>query len=331
MYEEVTAAGMGDFLKARAQTPLHGFYWVAGASCDLATNSESILEAARQSFAELSPRPSAVDFSLRFWVDPLARSGPPWPKPYYRGLDHLVFAGFDSENSLLLDLGKRRAFGRLSPALGADQAYWRTVIFPNLLTLLGPAIGVTELHCACVARDGGGILLCGGAGSGKSTLAFALARHGFSFLSDDWTCLSLRDGQPRAWGLATRLKLLSDAVEFFPELKDFDVGTSRNGERAYELEPDAQLGVPRSRSCEPRCLFILERQAVPEFNLTRMSAAEAAARLEGDLLAERVDLLRPQLRIIESLVDRGCWLLRYGGAPQDVAQGLSRFCQSLTG
>jgi len=322
---------MGDFLERRAQTPLHGFYWVAGASCHLATNSASILEAARQTFVEVSPPPFAVDFSLRFWVDPLGRSGLPWPKPCYRGLGHLVFAGFNSENSLLLDLGKRRVFGRLSPAMGADQAYWKTVIFPNLLTLLGPTIGVTELHCACVAQNGGGILLWGAAGSGKSTLTLALARHGFSFLSDDWTCLSLKDGQPRAWGLATRLKLLPDAAEFFPELRNFEVGASRNGERAYELDPDAQLGVPRSRCCEPRCLFILERQAVPGFNLTRMSAAEAAARLEGDLLAERADLLRPQLRIIESLVDRGCWLLRYGGAPQDVAQGLARFCQSLTG
>jgi hypothetical protein len=265
---------MGDFLERRAQTPLHGFYLVAGASCDLATNSEPILEAARQSFFELSTPPSAVDFSLRFWVDPLARSGPPWPKPYYRGLDHLVFAGFNAENSSLIDLGKRRAFGRLSPAMGADQAYWRTVIFPNLLTLLGPTIGLTELHCACVARDGGGILLCGGAGSGKSTLAFALARHGFSFLSDDWTCLSLRGGQPRAWGLAPRLKLLPDAARFFPELENFQVGTSRNGERAYELDPEAQLSVPRSRCCEPRCVVFLERQAVPEFNLVRMSAVE---------------------------------------------------------
>ena len=92
---------MGDFLERRAQTPLHGFYWVAGASCHLATNSASILEAARQTFVEVSPPPFAVDFSLRFWVDPLGRSGPPWPKPCYRGLDHLVFAGFDSLQALV--------------------------------------------------------------------------------------------------------------------------------------------------------------------------------------------------------------------------------------
>ncbi|PYV20170.1 MAG: hypothetical protein DMG27_23685 [Acidobacteria bacterium] len=61
-----------------------------------------------------------------------------------------------------------------------------------------------------------------------------------------------------------------------------------------------------------------------------MSAAEAAARLEEDLLQETAELLGPQLRLIQSLVDRGCWLLRYGGAPQDVARGLARFCQSMT-
>lgn len=317
---------MGDFLKHAAQTRLQGFYLAAGASCLLATNFEPIRGAARRSLFEIDAPASTVDFNLRFWVDPDGRSRPPWPKPYFRGLGHLVFAGFDSENSLLMDLRSRRAIGRFSPAMAADQAYWDTVIFPTLLSVLGVTAGIAGFHCGCVVRNGSGVLLWGRSGSGKSTLTLALARNGFSFLSDDWTYFSRSDGQLRAWGLATRLKLLPDAPEFFPELRRFDVGISLNGEYAYEVDPVLQLGIARTRCCNPRWLIFLERQPAPEFHLTKMPASETSTRLEEDLLTETAGLLSPQLSIIESLAGRGCWLLRYGGDPQIVSQSLAEFC-----
>jgi hypothetical protein len=227
---------------------------------------------------------------------------------------------------MMIDLRTRRAIGRFSPAMGADVAFWKTVIFPNLLSLLGPSVGVTEFHCACVVREGGGILLWGPSGSGKSTLTLALARRGFSFLSDDWTFFSRFDGRLCAWGLFTRLKLLPEAAEFFPELGNFETVVSVNGERAFEIEPEVELGVPRSRFCEPRRLIFLERGAVPQFDLARMPKGEAAAQLENDLLEATAETLRPQLDIIQCLVDRECWWLRYGGTPDAVAQKLDRFC-----
>jgi len=311
-----------DFLHKNARTPRREYFMAAGAVCRLSTNFAPILEAARESFLPLHSTPRHVDFQLRLWVDVSANAKPPWPKPYLRGLGRLIFAGFDSENSFLVDRRTQRVIGRFSLAMGADQVYWKTVVFPNLLTLLGPSVGVTEFHCACVAREGGGILLWGPSGSGKSTLTFALARRGFSFLSDDWTFFSQIDKRLRAWGVIARMKLLPPAVEFFPELGNFKVGVSVNGEKAYEFAPDFELGLPRSRFCEPRCLIFLERRLAPEFTLTRMPAEEAIARLEGDLLAETSELLSPQLRIIESLVGRQCWLLRYGGSPHVIAEKL---------
>ncbi|MGH9402039.1 MAG: HPr kinase/phosphorylase [Terriglobia bacterium] len=318
---------MSDFLKRAAQTPLQGFYLAAGARCLLATNFEPILAAARRGLLEIDEPSSAVDFNLRFWVDSDGQSQPPWPKPYFRGLDHLVFAGFNSENSMLIDLRTRRAIGRFSPALAADQAYWETVIFPTLLSVMGATAGVTGLHCGCVVRNGGGLLLCGRSGSGKSTLTLALARKGFSFLSDDWTYFSRSDGQLHAWGLATRLKLLPDAPQFFPELDGFEVGVSLNGEPAYEVDPVLQLGIARTRCCDPRWLIFLERQSAPAFHLTRAPAMEASTRLEEDLLAETAELPSPQLSIIESLAGRECWLLQYGGDPETAAQSLADLCR----
>lgn len=316
----------GDFLKKEAETPLREYYLAAGAVCALSTNSEPILEVARESFIPLGvPQPSA-DLRLRFWVDPAARACPPWPKPYYRGLDHLVFAGFDSANSLLLDLRNRRAIGRFSPAMATDHATWKRVIFPVLVAVLGASVGISVLHCGCVAR-GGGLLLAGDSGSGKSTLSLALAQCGFEFLSDDRTYFAWRDGHLLAWGLPTALKLRPDAVAHFPELIGLEPGVRFNGERAFEVDPEPRFRVRRSLSCEPRWLIFLERQASPAFRLTEMLSAEAAARLGEGLPAETPQAMKFQEETIERLVERPCWLLRYGGKPQAIARALSQFLE----
>ena len=317
--------GSGDFLRKEAQTPWTDCYVMAGVMAAISTNSREILAAASESFCLPGDTHLEPQMHWRFWVDPRGSTQPPWPKPTFRGLDHLIFAGLDPQNSILIDLQRRRAVGRFSPAMAADQMRWKTVIFPNLLTLMGPVVGVTGLHCACVVRDGKGMLLTGRSGSGKSTLTLALARRGFSFLSDDWTYFSHHGGGLSAWGLIPRMKLLPPAAAFFPELADFETAVSVNGEEAFEIDPHRNLGVPRSRSCEPCELVFLDRTPHSEFTLTRMPADAAAAHLEEDLLADTPEALQPQLEIVRRLVHRGAWQLRYGEAPDTVANKLAGF------
>ncbi len=322
-----------DFLKKAAETPLREYYLAAGAICAVSTNFEPILDAARESFLQVGGPQTPADLYSRFWVDTAAQARPPWPQPYFRGLDHLVFAGFDTENSLLIDLRRHRAIGRFSPAMAADRAYWKTVIFPALLGIVGASVGIAVLHCACAVRDGSGLLLAGGSGSGKSTLSLALAMNGFALVSDDWTYFSRRDGRLLAWGLPTALKLLPDAVEHFPELAGLQPGVALNGERAYEVEPEQIFGVRRSRCCEPRWLIFLERDSSPGFRLTEMPPAEAASRFGENL--EDLPAVVPEARsflleTINRLVERQCWLLQYGGRPRAIAQALARFCESAS-
>jgi hypothetical protein len=314
----------GDFLCQDAATPLCEFYTTAGAVCSLTTNCEPLLEAARESFLPVEEPIGSVDFSVRFWVDYTNSAPQPWPKPRVRGLDHLVFAGFDSGSSMLADLRGRRVIGRFSAPIGNDRSYWKTVVFPVLLTITSASVGIVELHCSSVAKQQKGLLMVGAGRSGKSTLAVALAQEGFGFLSDDRTFCSWQKDKLSAWGLATTLKLRSDAGKHFRELQAAQPKSLPSGEWGFRLEPELALGLECVRRCEPRLLVFLERSQNPGFSLTDLSSEQARARLEEDLMAEFPDATAAQMEVIGKLAELNCCLLQYGGQPQIVAKKLAQ-------
>lgn len=316
--------GLRDFLHKDAETQLCEHYMAAGAVCRFSTNCEQLLEAARASFLPVDLPAVSIDFSIRFWVDYADSAQPPWPKPYVRGLNHLVFAGFDAGSSILADLRTRRVIGRFSPGMAADATYWRTVIFPMLLTIVSASLGIAELHCACVAREQNGLLLAGASGSGKSTLALALSQIGFGFLSDDRTFCSQDSGEVLGWGLLTHLKLRPEAAVWFQELRNERPTHSHAGEPVLWLNPEDLLGVNRVRRCRPNSLIFLERRETPDFHLSPMSSAQALDLLSRELIAELPDAVEKRLGTIKKIVELPCWLLKYGGRPQAIASQISQ-------
>jgi hypothetical protein len=311
---------VSDFLKQEAKTPFREFFLACGLPWEIRTNSQTILQAARETFCSVDKPRAGGRLGLRLWVDSEESPSRQWPKPYVRGLDHLVFAGFDSGSSVLIDLLGRRVVGRFSKRMGADCVYWKTVIFPILLSVSGGSLGLTEIHSACVSSRENGLLLAGGSGSGKSTLSLALAREGFRFLSDDRTICSLHGGRLCAWGTSALLKLRSDAGTWFEELRKREP----NDQAELRLEPQRELGIMRARECYPRMIIFLERSTVAGSRLTRVTRSEAAQRLEQDLMAELPEVARRQRKMIEKLLDLPIWRLRYSGPPQSVARRLMR-------
>jgi len=312
-----------DLSTTTGQTPLREFYLAAGAVFDVSTNSPSILAAARESFASLGSPPRSAEVTLRLWMDATVQASPPWPQPYFGGLDHLVYAGFSPHDSLLIDLRRRRIIGRVSRALAADDIYWKTVIFPALMGIVGPTAGVTALHCGCSVRDGKGLLLVGGSGSGKSTLALALAIRGYELLADDWTYFSHHDGRFLAWGLPTTIKLLPDAVKHFPGLRAQEPSVSLNGELAFNVDPVKAFGVRRATYCEPNWMVFLQRQTRTDLSITEIPPPEAAVRLDRNLPPQCPDAVDLRKRTIASLGHCRSWLLRYGGEPSAVAEAVA--------
>ena len=317
-----------DFLHKNAETELCEDYLAAGAVCRFSTNSVRVLDAARETFLPVQ-RPRTADFSVRFWVDERDLSQPPWPTPYVRGLDHLVFAGFDEGSSMLADLRSRRVIGRFSPAMAEDRTYYKTAIFPILMTIVGASIGIAELHCACVAKNQDAVLLVGPSGSGKSTLSLALSQCGFGFVSDDRSFCSVENGIVQVWGLPTRLKLRPEAAGWFQELQDSNLLAGWNGNGDLWLEPEQLNGVRRVRQSRAASVIFLEQGDGFDFRLSPMSSEDAMNRIARDLMAELPDATAKRAETIQRIVELPCWLLQYGGQPQAIAREITHHLADL--
>jgi hypothetical protein len=315
---------MGDFLHMRAPTPHVETYRAAGAAWRMSTNSKPILRAAGESFQTISDSHLPADLALRLWVDPRSQSRPPWPKPYVRGLEHLVYAGFSGGNSLIADLHRGRVTGRFSAEFAADTQYWNRIVFPMLLSITAASLGITEVHCACVAKDGYGLLLAGPTRSGKSTLSMALTQSGYGFLADDRTFCSLRDRTLSAYGFLTDLKLRNDSISWFPDAKPLNLNIDHPNQSEFRLRPES-LGLLRARQCEPRLLIFLKRHGSTRCRLVPLAKEEAANRLEADLMVESPEALLAQRKVISLVAALPCFVLHYGGTPQAIAKQLASY------
>lgn len=308
--------------------PLSARFMVAGSIWDLKSNSPEILQAMQETFDEVGSE-RRPDLHLRFHVDSAVGNAPLWSTPYFRALDHLYYATYGPCDSMLIDQSGRRVIGSFSPGLARDLHYWKQTILPVLLGIASVSIGVTPVHCACVVQGGSGLLLGGESGAGKSTLALSLSLNGFSYLSDDCTYLSRTATGIRAWGLPTPVKLLPDAVTYFPQLASLEPILSLNGEWALNVDPTVVLKVDRCLSCDPKWLVFLERNKGSRTVIKPVSSSQAASRLVADL-----EMMPPiigdqyeyQLETINLLVDRECWVVQHNLQPERLAPLLAEFC-----
>ncbi len=201
----------------------------AGAVCDLRTNSPELAEV----LDLLSISVSALclnRFSMRVAVDESASE--PAGVPHFRGLHHVVIASFGSANIFVFDILRRTLSASVSANVARDSRFWKEKLIPITLGVLGAAMGLVPMHCACLESEGDGLLIAGVSGAGKSTLSVALSNAGFNYVSDDWTYISQRCDSIVAHGTSAPVKLLPDAVKHFPNLQRYSLQTSMNGELA---------------------------------------------------------------------------------------------------
>jgi len=248
--------------------------------------------------------------------------------PHFRGLGHLVFVQLGLGSFLSFDLLRRHVMGALSPRAARDSYFWSVQLLPVAIGLLGTSVGVAPLHCACLDRNGNGLLVAGNSGAGKSTLAAALAKRGFAVVSDDWTYVSSRFGKLVAHGLFAPIKLLPDAIRFFPELRRLNPKRTLNGELAYEIDPAKLFRSSVKANSEPERLLFLERNSVQGCQFVPGRPEHAIQFFENN--AEKLPPELPEAALarsetIKQLSSCECWTLRTGSDPLQTARAIDEF------
>ena len=136
----------------------------------------------------------------------------------------------DTRDRLRITVGDR-VCAVCEPATGVARVFVQSPQPSDLYLLSHPVMslvlmevlkrrGLYPLHAAGLALEGHGVLLAGTSGAGKSTLSVALARGGFSFLSDDTVFLEADAPRWRVRAFPDQIDLCADTVDLFPELRD---------------------------------------------------------------------------------------------------------------
>jgi hypothetical protein len=310
----------------RRTLPFQVDLFIAGAHCHLSTNSAEVVQSVLQ-----WGRPDAVSshsFQMDIIVDARLSAEAVQYRAYFRGNGHLVFGFLPPGSFVTYDLVRRHARAVLSPEATVDDSFWRALLIPITIGVLGTTVGVVPLHCACVERDGDGLLIAGNSGVGKSTLTAALTQRGHTLISDDWTYFSREQSTLVAHGLFAPIKLLPDALRFFGELRELTPAVSLNGELAYQVEPVRFAGASAKDTSRPRWLFFLERTLTPGCQFMSCSAARAADFFETSaerLPDELVDAKALRSSVIQTLSDLPSWIVRTGDGPQRTSEAIHHF------
>jgi hypothetical protein len=269
---------------------------------------------------------AAPDFSLDVLVDDNRNTS--GSSPAFRGIGPFVMASFGSDH-FGFDLRRRRVAGVVSGQTANDGNFWNNVLLPIAVGVMGCAIGVVPMHCACLEWNREGILVAGLSGAGKSTLAAAMGHYGFAFLSDDWTYISSADGRLTAHGLGVPLKLLPDADRFFDALQRYRTHSAMNGELAFEVDP-VELGFRTKSFTYPTRLLLLERNesGPPKFSPVESGLVKDFFERSSERLPTELGNMRQmRSRVIDDVARLECWNFSYSGSPHHAAKAVREFLE----
>jgi len=231
-------------------------------------------------------------------------------------------------SAVVFDCLTAHATACVTQSVARNADYWREVVFPLALGLMAPALRTVPLHAACFLYKGQGVLIGARSGAGKSTLSATFARRGLPYVSDDWVYLT-GDRGLRVHAMPVALKLLPDAVRFFPEFGSQAPVPAQNGELSIAFDPAQAFSCARSYACDPETVILFERVPGAELQLREATCEDLLEWFSEplDCVPECLEHGRQeQVALIRRLRERRCYLLSCDGLPDDIATTLLRVC-----
>jgi hypothetical protein len=225
----------------------------------------------------------------------------------------------DADNQAVLDLRTCTSFIWLNRNALKSRLYLRYNFIEKVVYLLLGSSVVTDLHAACVGRNGKGILLCGDSGAGKSTLAYACARAGWTYTSDDTSYLINRSIVPRVIGHSHRVRFRPAAKELFPELRGREVTPRMEGKASIEV-PVAELPpIDTAAEATVHSIVYLNRDSSTKASLAPLPERTATERMRKELYSAG-EIRAKHERLLEKLAAVPTYELQYCGLDEAIEQ-----------
>lgn len=223
--------------------------------------------------ARLAPTGSLGGIAPTGTGDDLAPTGTFEDVEFYAG-DRQTALLFGGKSLVVVCLEKGKARGFVSREhLASPWILSHRIFYVPVLEILRGR-GAFYIHAGCVCKGKKCVLLCGGSGHGKSTLTYALARAGFSYMSDDAVFIQNNHSGIEIFAFPEKIKLDHKSRSYFPEFDRF-------GRSPGKMEIAAARTKIKDFSVEgqPHALIFTQIGQTGKSELTKLAKSEALLRL----------------------------------------------------
>ena len=298
--------------------PLRRTFYPLGFAVEIISNHTGVLEAANESFGHRRLRHGGSALEVRIGISDGGGSDCP-PEPKRREYNHLYSLVADAENQALLDLKTHISFVWLDTSALSNKLYFRYNFLEKVVYLLLGASVVTDIHAACVSKNGKGILLCGDSGAGKSTLALACALAGWTYISDDTSYLINDSEIPRVIGHSHRMRFRPTAKALFSELAGRNVTPRMEGKPSVEVPVSEFPQIVTASETRVHAVVYLNRHPSASGRLVKLPAGTATERTREELYSAG-EIRAKHERILEVLSGIPTFALHYCEFDQAIQQ-----------
>ncbi|PWV99901.1 hypothetical protein DFR52_103100 [Hoeflea marina] len=277
-----------------------------GARLSVAADSPRWLDRMRQAFAAFvgdEPRPG--DFFLTI-SDSAGQGEPPDLALTWEGIlpdgrpgrvwESAFTAVLAVEESVVVKIEHTEGSATAHVMAGGDAALFSSALMFILDAAL-LAAGQQLVHGACLVdqRSQRAALICVPSGGGKTTTSMAMARDGFSLMTDDASVLIPNAGRPLVWGLPRPLKVHRYTADLLSWIGPLPDTWDENGEQGIPLARIAdRISVMAPQPVELGAVFLLGPRSSGDHAVTRLPKPEMLIAIAHDNVAFRAAGMTPR-------------------------------------
>lgn len=277
-----------------------------GARLSVTASSAKWLDRLRTAFAAfIAADPAPGDFALTIMEAKAHGEAPDLPLTWEGKLpdgrpgrvwESAYLAVLAVEDSVVVRIDHRERTAIAHIKSGGEAALFSSALMFILDAAL-VASGQQLVHGACLVeqRSQRAALICVPSGGGKTTTSMALARDGFSLMTDDASVLIQQAGGPVVWGLPRPLKVHRFTAELLSWVGPVPDKWDENGEQGIPLAEIAdRISVMAPQPVELDAIFMLGPRSAGDHVVKPMPKPEMLIAIAHDNVAFRAAGMTPR-------------------------------------